>query len=215
MKFVVDNQYQASNYNDAIKVSAIARVATIFLSLFLNKNLLIGMITVICGTNRPQNATRVFAKHYYHRIIDKQQHAQFLSLDDLPHDFVFNNAVFGVENLSLQQLVEKYIEKAEKLIIVSPEYNGSFPGVLKAFLDSFFPKQIAYKKAALVGVSSGRAGNLRGMDHLTGVLNYLKVTVLPNKLPISQIISLVSDQKIIHPETLRVIDQQIDEFIEF
>ena len=43
------------------------------------------------------------------------------------------------------------------------------------------------KKVALIGVSAGRAGNLRGMEHLTGFLNYLGMIVYPDKLPISNI----------------------------
>ena len=66
----------------------------------------------------------------------------------------------------------------------------------------------------LTGVASGRAGNLRGMDHLADVLNYIKITVHPNKLPISIVNSVVSkDGKIIDANTLHAINQQLDEFI--
>ena len=66
----------------------------------------------------------------------------------------------------------------------------------------------------LTGVATGRAGNLRGMDHLADVLNYLKITVHPNKLPISVVNSVVgSDGKIIDENTLHAINQQLDEFI--
>jgi len=51
------------------------------------------------------------------------------------------------------------------------------------------------KKAAIVGVAAGRAGNLRGMEHLTGVLNYLGTTIMPNRLPISSIGGLLDEDK--------------------
>jgi chromate reductase, NAD(P)H dehydrogenase (quinone) len=52
------------------------------------------------------------------------------------------------------------------------------------------------------------------MDHLADVLNYLKITVHPNKLPISAINSVVDkDGKIIDENTLKAINQQLDEFI--
>lgn len=173
------------------------------------------MITVICGTNRPSNSTRIFAEYIFKVLIDKQQDAQFLTLEKLPEDFIFNNSVFGVENLLLNQIVEQYISKAQKFIIISPEYNGGFPGVLKAFIDSFFPKEIQHKKAALVGIASGRAGNLRGMDQLTNVLHYLKVNVMPNKLPISRIGGLMEGEEIIDLETKKLINTLVDEFIVF
>ncbi len=71
-----------------------------------------------------------------------------------------------------------------------------------------------YKKALLTGVSTGRAGNLRGMDHLADVLNYIKITVHPNRLPISVVDKLLSPEgRITDENTLTAINQQLDEFI--
>ncbi len=61
----------------------------------------------------------------------------------------------------------------QKFIFIIPEYNGTFPGVLKAMIDNSDIKKAWYhKKALLTGVSTGRAGNLRGMDHLSASLHY-------------------------------------------
>jgi len=71
-----------------------------------------------------------------------------------------------------------------------------------------------HKKALLTGVATGRAGNLRGMDHLADVLNYLKITVHPNKLPISVVNSVMgSNGRVMDKNTLIAIQQQLDEFI--
>jgi NAD(P)H-dependent FMN reductase len=88
-------------------------------------------------------------------------------------------------------LLKDFILPAQKFVFIAPEYNGSFPGILKVFLDAIPPEMNRGKKSALIGVSSGRAGNLRGMDHLTGILNYLGMHVHPNKLPISSVLSLM------------------------
>ena len=72
------------------------------------------------------------------------------------------------------------------------------------------------KKALLVGVSTGRAGNLRGMEDLTGVLHYLKVVVHPNKLPISIVNKLLNKEGFVEDRTtLKAIYEQIDDFIRF
>jgi NAD(P)H-dependent FMN reductase len=72
------------------------------------------------------------------------------------------------------------------------------------------------KKAMLTGVSTGRAGNLRGMEHLTGILNYLKVTVMPNRLPISTVDRLMDGEGRIRDEaTLAALSTQLDEFLRF
>ena len=48
------------------------------------------------------------------------------------------------------------------------------------------------KRVALVGVSSGRAGNLRGVDHLSDVIAHMGGWVLPNRLPISGVHDLLA-----------------------
>ena len=72
------------------------------------------------------------------------------------------------------------------------------------------------KKALLTGISTGRAGNLRGMEHLTRILNYLKVIVHPNKLPISSVDKLLNGEgEITDKDTVEAIYTQLKEFIEF
>jgi NAD(P)H-dependent FMN reductase len=95
-----------------------------------------------------------------------------------------------------KELLKKYIYAADKLIIISPEYNGSFPGILKLFIDTMPHKALDGKKIALTGVATGRGGNLRGLDHLTGILHYLNAHVMPFKLPISGVAALISDGKV-------------------
>ena len=72
-----------------------------------------------------------------------------------------------------------------------------------------------HKKALLTGLSTGRAGNLRGMDHLAASLHYLKMNVHHNKLPISVIDKVMDINGRLNEETLKVIDEQLDEFIKF
>jgi NAD(P)H-dependent FMN reductase len=73
-----------------------------------------------------------------------------------------------------------------------------------------------WKKAMLTGISSGRAGNLRGLDHLTGTLNYLKVAVLPNRLPVSMIDKLIdAEGNLTDASTIAALSAQVDEFLGF
>jgi chromate reductase len=104
-----------------------------------------------------------------------------------------------------------------KFIFVAPEYNGSIPGVLKIMVDISDYKKVWWgKKALLTGISLGRSGNLRGMEHLTSILHYLKVVVHPNKLPISSVDKMLNGSGIIHDQgTLDAINIQLDEFIAF
>jgi NAD(P)H-dependent FMN reductase len=70
------------------------------------------------------------------------------------------------------------------------------------------------KKVLLTGVSTGRAGNLRGMEHLTGVWLYLKMHVHHNRLPISTVDKVLDRNNQIHDSlTLQSINLQLDEFL--
>ena len=100
-------------------------------------------------------------------------------------------------------------------ISVVPEYNGSFSGVLKAFIDTWEPKRVIGKKSALVGLAAGRAGNLRGMDHMTNILHYLQFDVLHFKIPISKIYDYISDGKLTDLETVDLIKKQMSLFQNF
>ena len=117
----------------------------------------------------------------------------------------------------IQQLENDALTAATKIIIVAPEYNGSYPGILKLLIDHCDVKTSWWhKKVMLVGVAAGRQGNARGLDHLTNMLNYLKVNVLPNKFPISGINALLNaDDTFNHADTIATLNTQVNEFINF
>ena len=164
------------------------------------------MITIISGTNRKNSNTLKICGEYQQILRLKGIEAGMLSLEDL--DVLHYDEAF-------KRIENEILIPSTHLIIISPEYNGSFPGVLKMLFDNSRSHEMWFhKRALLTGVATGRAGNLRGMDHLADVLNYLKITVHPNKLPISVVNSVVSKEgKIIDVNTLRAINQQLDEFI--
>lgn len=171
-------------------------------------------ITVISGTNREDSHTEKIARHYEKVLKAKGEHVNYLSLKELPSDFISTD-LYGKRSEAFQQIIDKDIANQHKFVFVSPEYNGSFAGVLKVFLDAVPPRLWADNKACLVGVSSGRAGNLRGLEHLTNILNYLKVNVYHNKLPISRVDTLMNGVGIKDEDTLKVIDLQLDGFLKF
>jgi len=164
--------------------------------------------TVISGTNRPGSNTKQVAGQYYHLLQQKGLPVHLVTLEGLD---IHNR------NEQIKQLEKDVLIPTRKFIFIVPEYNGSFPGVLKALIDHSDIENVWWgKKALLTGVSTGRAGNLRGLEHLTGVLHYLKMNVHHNKLPISVVNKLMNGEKDIGDETtLRVIADQLDQFISF
>ena len=57
------------------------------------------------------------------------------------------------------------MNRADAIVIVVPEYNHSFPGLLKHVLDSCL-KEYIHKAVGVVGVSAGPFGGARVIQHL-------------------------------------------------
>jgi NAD(P)H-dependent FMN reductase len=172
-------------------------------------------ITIISATNRVDSNTEKVATYYKSALKSKGVDVELFSLKDLPES-VLHTDMYGKRSEDFQKIIDTYVDKQSKFIFISPEYNGSFAGVLKVFLDAVPPRIWTENKACLVGVSTGRAGNLRGMEHLTNILNYLKINVYHNKLPISRVDTLLDAQgNLMDADTLKVIDIQLEGFLKF
>lgn len=165
------------------------------------------MITVISGSIR-DNYTKKISKAYQRLLTEMGAENQLLSLDEQP---VFHR------DAAFMKMEEKWLKTASKFIIVMPEYNGSYPGILKLMMDNTeVTKTWWHKKVALTGVATGRAGNLRGMEHLTGALLHMKMLVHPNRLPISRVDKLIGENGELNDlSTINAIRNQLTEFINF
>ena len=165
------------------------------------------MITIISGTNRDNNTKKV-ALEYQRILKEKNTNSLLLALDE-QNVFTRDEAFIKMEN--------EFLIPSEKIIIIMPEYNGSYPGILKLMIDNTdIRKAWWHKKVLLTGVSTGRAGNLRGMEHLTGSLLHMKMLVHPNRLPISIVDKLMdNNNRFADIGTLNAIDVQVEEFLSF
>jgi len=80
------------------------------------------------------------------------------------------------------------------LLIASPEYNSSFPAVLKNAIDWVSrpapgePSLVAFrgKVAILMSAGPGALGGLRGLVHLRSILGNLGVIVLPDQIALAK-----------------------------
>ena len=180
--------------------------------ILLNK---ITMITIISSTNRPGSISLKLSKYYQNQLANKGVKANILSLMDLPPNIIVSD-LYGKRSQEFEP-IQKLINDTQKFIFVVPEYNGSFPGVLKTFIDACsFPDSFTDKKAALVGLATGKYGNIRGIDHLTGVCNYVNLHVLPMKIHIPFIKQeLDENDQLFKEDTVKFVNEQIEKFIKF
>jgi NAD(P)H-dependent FMN reductase len=69
------------------------------------------------------------------------------------------------------------VSRADALILVVPEYNHSFPGLLKHVLDTNL-KEYVHKAAGVCGVSAGPFGGARMIESLVPVLRELGLVTI-------------------------------------
>jgi chromate reductase len=173
------------------------------------------MVTIISGTNRPNSNTLKVAQYYQKVLLKKGLSTTILDLQQLPEQLIATD-LYGKRSEKFQQ-IQEIVTKSEKFLFVIPEYNGSFPGVLKTFIDACtFPESFYDKKACLVGISSGKYGNIRGIEHFNGVCAYLHLNVMPLRIHLAQIkTELNENNQLFKEDTLKFTNQQIDKFIAY
>lgn len=173
------------------------------------------MLTLIAGTNRPGSSTLKLANYYQKRLKEKGVETAVLSLESLPENLLKTD-LYGKRSEEFKP-IQALIDASEKFIFIIPEYNGSFPGALKLLMDACdFPVSFFDKKAALVGISSGKYGNIRGVDHFTGVCNYMNMHVFALKLHIPFIRKEINaDGNLTEVDTIQFTNEQMDRFLKF
>jgi NAD(P)H-dependent FMN reductase len=128
-------------------------------------------ILIISGTNRPNSNALKVAKVVQGHYRAAGAATDLLNLEDLPQD-VFHPSIYAVKPPSMVALQNRVVAAAG-LHVVTPEYNGSFPGVLKYFIDLLkFPESFEHKPVAYVGESAGLWGGLRAVEQLQMVFGY-------------------------------------------
>ncbi len=103
---------------------------------------------------------------------------EHLRIDDLP---LYNQDDDGQQAPSVLRLKSEILA-AQGLLFVTPEYNRSYPGVLKNAIDHasrpYGKSAFAGKPAGVIGASVGAIGTAMAQQHLRNVLAYLDVPTL-------------------------------------
>jgi NAD(P)H-dependent FMN reductase len=82
--------------------------------------------------------------------------------------------------------LRREVQQAQGIILGTPEYHGSFSGVLKNALDLMSFREIEGKMIGLVGVAGGALGAVNALNSLRNVGRHLHAWVLPQQVSIPQ-----------------------------
>lgn len=174
------------------------------------------MIKIIIGTNRKNALSKNIGMLYQEILKELNEESELIDLRKLPNDFVFtalyeNNG----QNEDYNELHDK-IKDGDKFVFIVPEYNGSFPGILKSFIDGMtYPNTFRNKKCALVGLSSGIGGGGIALSHLTDIFNYLGMHVLASKPKLAKIEENMSNNLLTNKLYIDLLRSQAEMLINF
>src|SRR6266576_1648601 len=105
------------------------------------------------------------------------------------------------------------IEHCDGLIIVTPEYNHSFPGLLKHALDMNL-KEYIHKAVGICGVSAGALGGARVIETLLPVMRELGLVTIFEDVNFGRIGSLFDERgNLLDENFVRRVDMFLNELI--
>jgi len=124
-------------------------------------------IPVILGTTR-RGRMSAHAAGFLVSQLEKRQGVTTELIDIAEMKIPIDDAGEGIKDPQFSEAMMR----ADAIVIVTPEYNHSFSGLLKHVLDSCL-KEYIHKAAGIVGVSAGIFGGARVIEHFQPVLREL------------------------------------------
>ncbi len=148
------------------------------------------MISLIVGTNRPGSNTRKVAAQLEEFYAELKVPLRVLDLAQLPPE-IFSPASYAERPKSFQPFADAVLQ-SDGLHVVTPEYNGGLPGVLKYFIDMLkFPESFERRPVCFTGVAAGIWGALRPVEQLQAIFGYRNAYLYPERVFLPQINNLL------------------------
>jgi len=170
------------------------------------------MILILSGTLRPGSKTRRIAD-IVEQLYTARAPARILDLMHLPID-AFSPAAFLKKPAALEPFLSAVVS-CRGLVIVTPEYNGSFPGALKHFIDLLpQPSSLDGKPVCFVGLAEGQWGALRAVEHLQQICTYRGAHLLPTRVFLPRVGEALEGDDL-KPEFMVRLDRQVTDFLAF
>jgi chromate reductase, NAD(P)H dehydrogenase (quinone) len=138
-------------------------------------------ILVIAGTNRPDANALKIARIVMAQYKVAGEPAELYSLSEMPRE-IFDPSAYATKPAAFLAVQNRVVASAG-LHIICPEYNGSFPGVLKYFIDMLkFPESFERKPVAFTGEAAGIWGALRAVEQLQAIFGYRNAYLYPERV---------------------------------
>ena len=144
-------------------------------------------IPVILGTTREGRMSAHVAR-FVHREVEKRKgvETELIDIADVPMP------IDGAGDAIKDPAFSERMDRADAIVIVAPEYNHSFPGLLKHVLDTCLEEYI-HKAAGIVGVAAGPFGGTRVVQSLLPALREMGLTTIFTDVNFSSVSKVFDD----------------------
>jgi NAD(P)H-dependent FMN reductase len=165
-------------------------------------------IPVILGTARQGRESEHAARFVFEQTKKRENvETEFIDVRTLP---------MKLDDAGEQMKDPKFsttVERCDGLIIVTPEYNHSFPGLLKHALDMNL-KEYIHKAVGICGVSAGGFGGARVIESLLPVMRELGLVTIFEDVNFAKIGSLFDERgNLLDQNFVRRVDGFLNELI--
>ena len=165
-------------------------------------------IPVILGTPRQGRRSEHAAKFVFEET-KKRAGVETELIDVRTLSLSINDAG---EQIKIPEFSEK-MKRCDALILVVPEYNHGYPGMLKHALDTNLEEYI-HKAVGLCGVSAGPFGGTRVIEHLLPVMRELGLVTTFTDVNFGNVQKLFDDRGALQDESfVRRVGKFLDELL--
>ena len=171
-------------------------------------------IVVVCGTNREGALSRLLATEVAETFKQRDQSVDLLDMNELPPEVLLPTA-YKEQDAKVKALVDRFLA-SDGAVFVVPEYNGSYPGVLKLFVDMLpYPEGFDSRPCAFVGIAAGQFKSLRAVEHFQQVAGYRNAFTYPRRIFIGDSFKQFVDGKLADDELSSRLHDQAEGFLKF
>jgi NAD(P)H-dependent FMN reductase len=151
------------------------------------------LVVGLCGSLRADGHTRAALQVALQGAAQTNARTNFVDLADFQLPFCDGRRDAKSYGSEVERL-RAILRPAHGIILGTPEYHGSYSGVLKNALDLMGFEEFEGKMVGLLGVAAGRMGALNALNGLRTIGRALHAWVIPEQVSI--------------PEAYRVFDAQ-------
>lgn len=150
------------------------------------------MISLLIGTNRPGSSSRKIGVRLESIYQELGVPLNVIDLADLPAE-IFSADSYAEKPASFAPFSQAVLD-SKGLVVLTPEYNGGMPGILKYFIDMLpFPESFERRPVCFVGCAAGMWGALRPVEQLQQIFGYRNAFIYPERVFIPGVMGLLSD----------------------